>query len=125
MTYQTTPQLPLLADTAIDLHRNEQVEITPAPSSTLIQFLSSSRRDANPPAPNKPVHVYLDMLNSGLISLHPPKTALQAPAGANTSRSSSRAGEWIKISLNSKDLVRVATGEKVPVKLYQNGRLKI
>jgi proline racemase len=65
------------------------------------------------------------MLNTGLISLTPPKTASTGPAGAIKVRSRPRAGEWVKISLNAKDLVRVAVGEKVPVKLYQNGKLKI
>jgi hypothetical protein len=103
----------------------KQFEITPAASSTLIPFLSSSRLTTNPPPPTKPVHVYLDLLNTGLISLTPPKTASTGPAGAIKVRSRPRPGEWVKISLNAKDLVRVAVGEKVPVKLYQNGKLKI
>ncbi|KAJ9110569.1 hypothetical protein QFC20_002898 [Naganishia adeliensis] len=70
-----------------------------------------------------PTHFYVDFISTGIISLTPPpvlkKHSHDSPSSTWLRRN------VINIKISDRDLLAVAIGERVPVKLFSSGRLRI
>ncbi|KAJ9123195.1 hypothetical protein QFC22_001388 [Naganishia vaughanmartiniae] len=70
-----------------------------------------------------PTHFYIDLHSTGRISLKPPAIMHQHGDPAEASTWARRS--VVKITISDRDLLAVAIGERVPVKLFSAGRLRI
>ncbi|KAJ9107560.1 hypothetical protein QFC21_001019 [Naganishia friedmannii] len=70
-----------------------------------------------------PTHFYIDLFSTGHISLQPPAIMQQHDDSTETSTWTRR--NVVKLTISDRDLLAVAIGERVPVKLFSVGRLRI
>jgi hypothetical protein len=87
------------------------------------QFEVSPTSSSDAPNSASPTHFYVDLISTGSISLTPPavlkKHSHDSPSSTWTRRN------VIIIKISDRDLLAVAIGERVPVKLFSDGRLRI
>lgn len=90
--------------------QRSQFEVTPTTRSATTE-------------PPSPIHFYVDLISTGIISLTPPavlkKHSHDSPSNTWTRRN------VISIKISDRDLLAVAIGERVPVKLFSEGKLRI
>ncbi|GHJ86142.1 hypothetical protein NliqN6_2544 [Naganishia liquefaciens] len=87
-------------------------EVTPTASS-------SSDGDHYPPN-----HFFIDLFSTGRITLQPPAILTKHSKDPGAPNAWSRR-HLITINISDRDLLAVAIGERVPVKLFSEGRLKV
>lgn len=89
-----------------------QFEVTPTPSSTPNSTTVS------------PTHFYIDLFSTGRITLSPPPVLSKHSSDALAPNTWSRR-HLITIKISDRDLLAVSIGERVPVKLFSEGRLRV
>jgi hypothetical protein len=91
--------------------------------ATAFQFEVTSTSSSDQSQSPAPTHFYVDFFSTGIISLTPPAVLKKHSHDSSSSTWSRR--NVIHVEINDRDLLAVAIGERVPVKLFSSGRLRI